>query len=306
MSLSDRTTPAPEEYESYKVRFNNWTRWGAGDQLGTLNHITDEVRRNAAASVRLGRTVSLARPIATAAVLPPARNPTPAEHRMHVDETGSGDYIGLSYHGFANTHIDALCHIFTRSHEMYGGHPSTDVTPAGALRNGIDAWRAGIVTRGILLDVPRHRGTPFVTADEPVHGWEMDDIVRASGIEPRPGDAILVRAGATEFWAANPDHAPVWSAPGVHASALEFLYEYDSALLGWDLMEAPGQDSYHAPAMPIHSMLPYMGLVLLDNADFDALAVECDRIRRWEFLLVVAPLVIAGGTGSPVNPIAVL
>ncbi|MEX0751073.1 MAG: cyclase family protein, partial [Dehalococcoidia bacterium] len=149
--------------------------------------------------------------------------------------------------------------------------------------------------------------TGYVTDDAPVHGWELEDIAREQGVTPQGGDAVLVRMGLAAFWAANPDFEPPWLAPGLHASALEFLYEHDAALLGWDLMEAPGQEAYGAPALPIHSIaIPYMGLPLLDNANFDALAEACAAAGRWEFMLTIAPLVVLGGTGSPVNPIAVM
>ena len=163
------------------------------------------------------------------------------------------------------------------------------------------------MTRGVLYDVPLHRGVDHVTSDEPVHSGELREIAAARGFTPRPGDAVLVRMGAAAFWAANPDFEPAWNAPGLHASAMEFLFENDAALLGWDLMEAPGQEAYRAPSLPIHSIaIPYMGLTLLDNADFEELAVAAAEAGRWEFMLVIAPLVIHGGTGSPVNPIAVL
>ena len=174
------------------------------------------------------------------------------------------------------------------------------------MNNSIDFWRHGIVTRGVLYDVPRHRGVDYVTLDEPVHGWELADIAEAEGLRPEAGDAVLVRSGASEFWQANPDFEPVMRAPGLHGSTLEFFYDTNSALLGWDLMEAPAQDQHGVPTMPIHMIgLPYMGLPLLDNADFDELAAVCSELGRWEFQLVIAPLVVMGGTGSPVNPIAV-
>ncbi len=306
MSLADRTIPTPEEFDAYKERFSNWGRWGEDDQLGTLNHISEDVRQQAAGLVQTGRSVSCARPLATEQVLSGRRNESPADHRMNIGGMGSSDYIGVSYHGFANTHIDALCHIFTADGRLYNGRPKSDVTEDGALNNSVDFWRRGIVTRGVLYDVTRHRGVVHVSFDKPVHGWELADIADAEGVQPGSGDAVLVRCGATEFWTANPDFEPVWQAPGLHASTLEFLYETDAALLGWDLMEAPEQDQYKAPAMPIHSTaIPYMGLPLLDNADFDELATVCAELGRWEFQLVIAPLYVKGGTGSPVNPIAI-
>lgn len=307
MSLRERRPPTAEEYRDFPHRLKNWGRWGEGDVLGTLNHITPEVRLAAARLVREGLSISCANPVATSTVLGPARNFQPAEHRVESSAGGCSDFIGVSYHGFANTHIDALCHIFTPDGLLYGGHPRSTVTPAGAERNSVDSWRDGIVTRGVLYDVPRFRDEAFVTADAPVHGWELEDIAAAEGIQPQPGDAVLVRMGLDAFWAANPDFGPPWQAPGLHASALEFLFATDAALLGWDLMEAPGQDEYGAQSLPVHSIaIPYMGLPLLDNANFEMLAAECFRAGRYEFLFTVAPLVVLGGTGSPVNPIAVL
>jgi kynurenine formamidase len=307
MSLVDRAAPTPAEYQAYKERFSNWGRWGADDRLGTLNYITPEIRRAAAALVREGRSISLANALATASVVSGARNRQPAEHRMDIGDGGCSDYIGVSYHGFVNTHIDGLCHIFTEDGRLFGGHPSSEVTPEGAQMHGIDSWRDGIVTRGVLYDVARHRGVAHVKAETPVHGWELEEVAQAQGLDPRAGDAVLVRMGSAAFWAANPSFEPAWSAPGLHASALEFLYEHDAALLGWDLMEAPGQETYRAHALPIHSIaIPRMGLPLLDNANFDELSAACAEAGRWEFMLTIAPLVVIGGTGSPVNPIAVL
>ncbi len=307
MSLADRTPPTADEYKTYRERFTNWGRWGDDDQLGTLNLVTDETRRTAAALVREGRTVSLARPFATAAVDPSPLNPTPAEHRMSLHgPIACTDYIGVSYHGYANTHIDALCHVYGSGELMYNNRPISEVTETGAQSNSVDHWRNGIVTRGVLYDVARHRGVPHVTIEEPVHGWELLDVAKAQGVEPRPGDAALVRSARAPFEEANPDQANPLARPGLHASVIEFLFEYDCALLGWDLMEAAGQEEYGTPIGPIHCFaLPYMGLVLLDNASFEELSETCAELGRWEFQLVIAPLVVIGGTGSPVNPIAV-
>jgi kynurenine formamidase len=307
MSLADRTPPTPDDYRDYARRFSNWGRWGDGDNLGTLNHITPAHRVAAAKLVRDGTAVSLANPLATADVVGPRRNANPAEHRMLVGDSACSDYIGVSYHGFVNTHIDALCHIYAEGGKLYGGRPASEITERGARCNSVDAWREGIVTRGVLYDVPRFRGVDYVTEDAPVHGWELEDIAKAQRVTPQPGDAVLVRMGLAAFWAANPDFDPPWQAPGLHGSALEFLYQHDAALLGWDLMEAPGQEAYGAPSLPIHSIaIPYMGMPLLDNANFDALGDACAAAGRYEFMLTIAPLVVLGGTGSPVNPIAVL
>lgn len=314
MSLADRTPPTAQQYRLYPERFSNWGRWGEDDTLGTLNHITPQVRRAAAGLVREGRSISLSLTIGG-----PQRASLPSgfEHTMHVGSTGSADTLGIRFHGWTFTHLDALCHIFTAGGEqLYNGRPASDVADSGALSGAVEPYRDGIVTRGVLYDVARHRGVDHVSLDEPVHGWELLDIAEAQGVEPRPGDAVIVRSGATAFYAAHPQFGSgdIQQMPGVHGSALEFLHQYDAALLAWDLLDAGGQGyegvlepGGRGVSVPIHEIaIPYMGMPLLDNAHLDTLAEACATAGRWEFLFMVAPLVVRGGTGSPVNPIAVL
>jgi kynurenine formamidase len=205
-----------------------------------------------------------------------------------------------------NTHIDALCHIFTgEGGQIFNGRPASLVTDEGAKSNSVDFWRDGIVTRGVLYDIPRMRGTAHVTLDRPVQGWDLEDFAKEHGIEPRAGDAVLVRSGHDPFWAANPDFLFAFppNTPGVGASVLEFLHAHDAALLGWDLQEAADQNL--PGRIPIHEVaIPHMGMPLLDNANFERLAETCAELDRYEFMLTIAPLIVVGGTGSPVNPIA--
>jgi len=315
MSLADRTPPSLEEFEGYRERFSNWGRWGPDDALGTLNHITPEVRRHALSLARDGRTISLSLTIST-----DARSSMVSgfEQEMRVGSMSSGDRISVNFHGWTTTHLDALCHIFTAPNgQLYNGHPASDVTMEGARSGSVEPYHNGIVTRGVLYDVPRHRGVDHITVETPVHGWELEDIATAQGSAPRPGDAVIVRSGAQAFFASRPDFAMGMAdeMPGVHASALEFLYAHDAALLSWDLLDAGGshfgvglpRPEASPVHIPIHEIaIPYMGMPLLDNADLDDLAAACAEAGRWEFLLMVAPLRIRGGTGSPVNPIAVL
>ena len=323
MAVADRTPPTGEEFLAYRERFCNWGRWGPDDQLGTLNHITPEVRRAAAGLVRAGRSVSLSRPIATR---PASLAPLPAQHYVTFNPGGSGDYIGLYFHGRTNTHIDALCHIFTIDDLMYGGRPASEVTSTGALSNSVDRWRSGIVTRGVLYDVARVRGTDYVDPESPVQAWDLEDAAKAQAIEPRAGDAVFVRCGYGPYVQANPDvrlqsdpseyfrRDERVRVPGVGASVAEFLYEHDAALLGWDFLDAPEQGlpptrppkDNPTRSIPVHEIaIPMMGLPLVDNCDLEELADTCAALGRYDFMLTIAPLVVVGGTGSPVNPLAV-
>ena len=316
MGLADRTPPTASEYAAYRERFCNWGRW-PDFRLGTLNLITPEVRRSAAGCVREGRSLSLSRPIDTH---PGPQNPFPAQHLRAVGDAGGiEDYLGLFIHGFAQTHIDALCHVGTvEGGRMWNDVPGDRFSPgAGGL--GIEHWRDGIVTRGVLYDVPRLRGTPFVAPGAPVHGWELADTAAAQGVEPRAGDAVIVRCGRDRLAASadgsaggGDEHGSGLPA-GLHASCAEFLYETDAALLVWDLLDAPTSDQGIPNTLridtPLHLhqlLIPYMGMPLLDNVDLERLAEACATAGRWDFLFTAAPLVIESGTGSPLNPIAVL
>ena len=103
------------------------------------------------------------------------------------------------------------------------------------------------------------------------------------------------------------------SPSGVHASCVEYLHATDASMLVWDWQDAPtDQQGLPNPlpidhALHVHNvLLPYMGMPIIDNADLEPIAATCAALGRWEFQLVVAPLVIEGATGSPVNPIAIL
>jgi Putative cyclase len=300
--------PTEDEVRGYFERCSNWGRWGPDDSAGTINLITPEKRREAAALVRSGRNISLAYPLNT--VGGPG-NWSPAQHFMRWGEGFSMDYIGMYYHGYATTHIDALCHIFWQG-KMWNGKPALEqMTTEGARSASVDAWSNGITTRGVLIDIPRFRDGPFVTLDQPVRRWEIEAAAEREGVDLLPGDAVIVYGGRRAFYAANPGAAfGNIPSPGLHVDCMPVLKDHETALLGWDLMDArPSGYDLFGPGggLPIHVLaIVYMGMPLLDNARLEPLAEACAEEGRWEFLLTVNPLHVRGGTGSPVNPIAVL
>ena len=159
------------------------------------------------------------------------------------------------------------------------------------------------VSSGVLLDVPKHRGQPFVTMDQPIHGWELEDVAKEQGITLEPGDAIIVYGGREQWnevntmWGGDPA-----GRPGLHASCLKFLRESDCCLLVWDMMDFMPNE-YGIP-WTVHAAIFAYGIGLLDNALLEPLAEACAEEGRYEFMLTVNPLRVVGGTGSPVNPIA--
>lgn len=295
----------------------NWGRWGADDELGAVNLVTPEKRREAASLVRAGRSYSLSRTFPTE---PSAINPRPAVHYMtRTDRNeggagGCGDYYGISYHGTGSTHIDALCHIWDEQGVYNGRDPNEVITFGGATFGGIQNWRDGIVTRGVLLDVPAFRGEPYVTQDRPVHGWELAELCESTGVTVTPGDALVVYSGREEWSRANgrpwgsgerstPDQIGP-DRPGLHASCLEFIRDTDCAVLCWDMMDMfpNGVDL----TWSVHGAIFAFGIALVDNALLEPVASACRAEGRSDFMFVAAPLPVEGGTGSPLNPIAVL
>jgi len=301
--MPEQPQPTEEEVRGYFERCSNWGRWGADDSAGTVNLVTPEKRREAAALVKTGRAVSLAHPLNT--VGGPG-NWNPAQHFLRTGADFSVDYIGLLFHGYATTHVDALCHIFWEG-KMYNGKPASDVTTAGARSGAVDAWRNGITTRGVLIDIPRFRGEPYVTLEKPVRAWELHDAAEAQGTPLKPGDAVIVHSGRAAYFAANPGAVPgVAPSPGLHVDTVPYLKEHDAAILGWDQMDATPSGYEVFKGLSVHVLtIVFAGIPLLDNAHLEPLADACREEGRWEFLLTINPLHIRGGTGSPVNPIAI-
>jgi kynurenine formamidase len=307
----------PDDVSDLFERVKTWGRWGADDERGTLNYLTPAVVAAAAASVRSGRVVSCARDFP---VHPHPENPFPAQHHMvvagddpcvpggHGLET-SMDYIGIAFHGMASTHIDALCHVFVQG-QMYNGWPATDVKSTGARRNSIMCAKDGIVGRGVLLDLPRISGAPFLDPGPEITPADLEAAETAAGVRIGEGDIVLIRTGRDVRRETVPTSTPDGQRlAGLHPACAGWLHDRRVSVLGGDGVHdpLPGGARYEGWPVPIHMCaLAGMGLHLLDNLWLDDLAAACAAEGRWAFLISIAPLRIERGTGSPVNPIAIL
>ena len=309
--MSDRVTE--ERVAEIYAATKQWGRWGDDDQRGALNLLTPERVQRATALAREGVVVSCGRELAVA---PAPDNPTPALHHMtlagdvgiraHPGLQASADFVGVAFHGMAVSHIDALCHVFVDG-QMYNGFPASEVTSVGARKGSIAAGFDGIVGRGVLIDMPRARGVEWLEPGDAIAPDELDRACVAQGVRVEAGDILLVATGRD---ARRAHHGP-WDPYGVGLAGLDaecipWLREHDPSVLGSDGVSdvMPGND--HRWAMPVHScLLVGMGVHLLDNLDLSRLMSACAERGRWEFLFAIAPLQIGGGTGSPVNPIAI-
>ncbi len=291
---SDPRMPTQADVDEWYTTRRNWGRWGDDDQMGAMNLITPEKRIAAAGLVRNGRTVSLSR------VFEPAQHFVRKSDRPNSRAGAVVDYYGFIYHGGTVTHIDALCHMWDNDGMWQGRDADVEVNTQGAHWGDITAWSDGIITKGVLLDVTRHRGVPHVPADQPVHGWELEEIAEAQGVRVEPGDALLVHSGWEEYQEAGRPGGP--ARPGLHLSCAKFIRDHDVSLLGWDLMDA--SPSGYDVAFAMHGVLFNYGVALLDNAGLGVISAACVEEGRHEFMFMALPLKVARGTGSPVNPIA--
>jgi kynurenine formamidase len=299
-----------EEFQALFDACSNWGRWGEEDERGTLNLIAPEHRMRAASLVREGVSVSCAHPINTVADI---ENIAPALHFMvrggdvadGVTYTSTADYLAVAPHGLGHSHLDALCHFFWQG-KTYNNRPVSVVTSTGARANAITAGQDGIVSRGALLDIPRVLGVEWLETDHAITVQELERAEAEAGLRVDTGDILLVRTGRH---ARRLAHGP-WDSrkelAGLHHEVAPWLKARGVALLGSDGVSDVRQHPFTVTTHPIHILtLVAMGMQLLDNLNLEDLAGACAGQSRWEFLLLVAPLKLVGGTASLVNPIAV-
>ena len=290
------------DFERWKKELSNWGRWGADDQLGAANLITPAKRRQAADLVRDGVSVSLARDTDTEKAID---NPEPYEHQMLTIGT---DRFAVAPHGVAHTHLDSLAHIEYNGVFYNGYKPDpAAVMKSGHARNSIVNLKNGVFTRGILIDLPRLKGVPYLEPGTPVTAQDVEAWEKIAGVKVGPGDALFIRTGRWARRAAlGPfDTSRTGKRSGPNASMIPWLKQRDVALLGRDVPPSLAPTDVEGETGAVHDFaLVYLGVYVFDSVDLEALAEAAQARKRWEFLLTVAPLPIRGGTGSPVNPIA--
>lgn len=307
-AIAQEATPAPPAMSAadFDVMFNelsNWGRWGADDQRGTLNLITPDKRRQAASLVKEGISISLSQDLSTVQAVD---NGTPMQMIMTAQEGSpvAMDEWRIFYHGLTYAHLDALCHARYKG-KAYNGFAASEVDETGCATSGIEHLKEGILTRGILIDIPRLKGIPWLEPGTPVLASDIEAWEKQTGLTIGPGDVVLVRTGR---WAKRADIGPYSlqsGSPGVHVSALPLLRERDAAVLGTDVGLDVIPTGVDEVAIPTHTVaIASIGLLILDNADLEALAETAARLNRWEFMFSAAPIPVTGATGSVLNAVA--
>ena len=309
--------PTEEEVLGYFKSLSNWGRWGNDDQLGAPNLITADKTKRAVATVQEGTTITLSRTVNFEAT-PDAPNP-PVHFMVESGEgwasgdkvttratAAASDYFGMIFHGYTITHVDSLAHFFWEG-QTYNGNPAHLVaTNQGATVCSVEEAKNGIVTRGVLVDVPMVRGTDWVERGE---GVMPEDILKAEeqcGFKVEEGDILLIRTGQLyRRGVEGPVDRSVGST-ACQAACLPLFHDRGIAMLGSDTGNDVSPPQYSRVQSPIHQVgITAMGLWILDNANLEDVSQACRERNRWEFMVSIGPLRLHNTTGSPVNPIAI-
>jgi len=303
---STRPLVTKAEYDRWQKELSNWGRWGKDDELGTLNLITPAKRKQAAALVKDGVSVSLASDESNEKEVD---NPCPIEWAMtSATQSIAMDRIAFPcIHGAGHTHLDSFAHIFFDG-KMWNGYPvENSVTmERGAGKSSILTMKDGIVTRGVLYDIARLKGVPYLEPGTRIFAEDLEAWEKKTGVRAMAGDALLLRWGR---WTRRAKLGP-WpinqGMAGLDNSVIPWLKKRDIAILGWETPDYAPHPPGDLPASTVHNFaLTMLGIHLLDRADFDKVGDAAAARNRWEFMLTIAPLPIPRGTGSPVNPIAI-
>jgi kynurenine formamidase len=295
------------DIDEMMTSLSNWGRWGVDDQRGAINLIGPDKRKQAAGLITYGLAISLAHPAIKEEV-----DSSPAfVHRMvglpkaGAEMASAADEYSVRYHGFTQTHLDGLCHLIYKG-KMYNGFSQTELTAKGARKLGIENIKSGIFTRCVLMDMPSHFGVRYLKADKAIYPEDLEAWEQKAGVKVEPGDAVLIRTGR---WARRAREGP-WDimkgSAGLHASCLPWLKKRDVALIGSDLATDVMPSGVEGFELPVHWVCGVaMGMPILDNCELEQLSEVARTRHRWAFLLTLAPLSVEGGTGSPVNPVAI-
>jgi kynurenine formamidase len=303
-------TVTPADYLRWRLEYKNWGRWGPNDQKGTTNLITPQKVLSAVKLVKNGIVLSLAHaePQKVEADVPAGA----VFHRTTnaISATNTTDNYQVSYHGLSVAHMDSFCHFFFED-KMFNGFSAKDniTNESGCAKDDIMPWRDGILTRAVLYDIPQLKGVDWIEPGTPIRRADLEAWEKKAGVKVGPGDIIMLYVGR---WKRREKMGP-WTGQvaGYYVDTIPFIKEREPAFLGHDFnidwAPRPGWGAeQNIPVNPIHqAALNWMGVNIIENMDLEPMVETARRLKRYEFLITFAPLPVEGGTGSPLNPLAI-
>ncbi len=303
-------TITPAEFLSWEEEFKNWGRWGPDDQMGMSNLITPEKIKSATELVQDGTVISLAHPVPKVVAADVRENGLFNRSTNRIGPTGTSDTYSVSYHGLTVAHMDTWCHRFFDG-EMYNGIPVEGnlSEEEGCAEGSVMNWKDGVTTRAVLYDIPALKGVEWLEPGEVVTRADLEAFEEMSGVRARPGDVVVLYTGRWKRRAAM----GAWrdDVPGYYVDTVPWIHEREPAFIAHDFNIDWGPRTGWTEEVgirggPIHqAVLHWMGINILECLDLER-AVEVAREKdRYEFLITWAPLPVEGGSGSPVNPLAI-
>jgi len=293
---------------------SNWGRWGADDERGTVNFISPEKIRGAAACVKKGRVFSLGLRFdsngpqigqggrvnpqhfmtATAGLVYPH-----SPFRFSDDVVVMALQCATQWDSLAHVHYDGL---------LYNGHAADTITAAGASKNSIDKQCDGIVSRGILLDLPRTAGVAKLAPGYAITPADLEAAEKAHGVRVESGDVLLIRTGHLSVFKNDVDRVGYMRMmPGLSLRCAPWLHAREVAAVATDTNAVeviPFEDN--GTPLPLHMVcIRDMGLTLGEMFDLDTLAEDCAADGVYSFFFSAPPLKVTGAVGSPLNPLAI-
>ncbi len=296
-------------------RTGNWGRWGDADERGALNLLTPEVVLRATQSCRTGKLYNLGLPVQRSGV--PVFDYRGAPQRLTLTsqtDEGAYDAYGAPRGLGANedvlviaahngSHLDALCHVYSEDQFYNGFSKDSFTTQGGAGRCGIDKT-GGFATRAVLADLAGQLGVECLEPGYRISGEEIEKCLASQGVSVNPGDALLVRTGWLDLFSRLTAEGgpPPFAQPGLALSCVDFIRDNDLAAVGADnaAIECIPFDEDRFLSFHVE-VLVKLGVPLIEHLVLSPMAAD----KCHSALLVVAPLLVTGGTGSPVNPIAI-
>jgi kynurenine formamidase len=295
------------QYEQWRTQFKTWGKWAPVGQesRGTSSLITPEKTASALRLVKNGIAISLAHPEpqeVAADVGPPG-----IFHRVTngITDGGTTDNYQVSYHGQTVAHIDTWCHFFENG-QMYNGVPVAGNLNAerGCIKGNVMQWKNGITTRAVLYDIAALKGVDVVDPNVPITRADLEAWERKSGVKIGPGDIPLLYTGR---WKRRAAVGP-WTGQvaGYYPDTIPWMYERMPSFIGHDFnIDWNPRPGWENMRNPIHvAVLNWIGINIVECLDLEELVATARRLNRYEFAITFAPLPVEGGTGSPVNPIA--
>ena len=294
------------QYEQWRKEFKTWGKWGPDDNKGTSNLITPRKVMDAARLVRTGTVVSLAHAEPQMAAADVNPNGVFRRTTNNITDGGTTDTYSVSYHGLTVAHMDSWCHFFENG-MMYNGVPVKGnlTNEEGCRKGSVMNWKDGIFTRAVLYDIAQLKGVEWVEPGTPIRRADLEAWEKKSGVKAGPGDVVLLYIGRWKRRAAEGPWAGQVS--GYYADTLPWMHERMPAFIGHDFnIDWNPRPGWEGMRNPIHvAILNWMGINIVECLDLEQAVATARKLNRYEFLMTFAPLPVEGGTGSPLNPLAI-